>query len=227
MDRFDGTDTIGGRLRAIRDAIRSSQRGLSSRLGIPLGSLRKYESGEQIPGGEAIRAFARVGVNLHWVLTGEGSMMLKDQAMPLPERGREELNITFIPFYDANVSSDAEITAIERWPFETQWLDKELNGDTRNLFLMHIRGKDMEPTLCDRDVVMVERMQQPRISRAGIHVLRLDGNLQARRLQQIPGHIIRVHSDNKVYTPFEFSLLDIPEDLEIIGKVIWFARKGY
>ena len=39
-----------------------------------IGVLKKYEQGVNVPGGEALAALARTGVNVNWLLTGEGAM---------------------------------------------------------------------------------------------------------------------------------------------------------
>jgi len=40
--------------------------------GIHLSAIRKYESRSSLPSGESLLAIAGTGVNLHWLLTGEG-----------------------------------------------------------------------------------------------------------------------------------------------------------
>lgn len=43
-------------------------------LGLHKSVLKKYESGYNIPGGKILTAFASTGVNINWLLTGEGPM---------------------------------------------------------------------------------------------------------------------------------------------------------
>lgn len=50
----------------------------------PLPSLRDYELGKSIPGGEAIGGLVRAGINANWLLTGEGPMLLADWVAPAP-----------------------------------------------------------------------------------------------------------------------------------------------
>lgn len=51
----------------------------SSKFGIPLGTWRQYERGPSEPGSGALRGLADGGVNVHWLLTGEGEMLLINQ----------------------------------------------------------------------------------------------------------------------------------------------------
>jgi hypothetical protein len=46
--------------------------------GMKLPSLRDYELGKTIPGGEALSLYAIAGINLNWLLTGDGPMRLRD-----------------------------------------------------------------------------------------------------------------------------------------------------
>ena len=67
--------TIGARIRQWRFALGLTQAELSSRLGVHIGVLKKYEQGINIPGGEVLAAIAKTGVNMTWLLTGEGEML--------------------------------------------------------------------------------------------------------------------------------------------------------
>lgn len=62
---------IGERLKQARKIRRRSQRGFADDVGMPLPSYRDYEGGKRVPGGEALRRFARSGIDMHWLLTGE------------------------------------------------------------------------------------------------------------------------------------------------------------
>ncbi|WP_333709417.1 helix-turn-helix transcriptional regulator [Tepidimonas ignava] len=68
-------DTIGSRLRQWRITLGLTQAQLAERLGVHIGVLKKYEQGLNVPGGEALAAIARTGVNMTWLLTGEGEML--------------------------------------------------------------------------------------------------------------------------------------------------------
>jgi transcriptional regulator with XRE-family HTH domain len=67
-------DSIGHRIRAWRHALGLTQAAFSERIGVHIGVLKKYEQGLNIPGGEALAAIAKTGVNMTWLLTGEGEM---------------------------------------------------------------------------------------------------------------------------------------------------------
>lgn len=51
-----------------------TQKAFASLIGKHVGMLQKWELGTAVPGGDALAGFASTGVNLHWLLTGEGEM---------------------------------------------------------------------------------------------------------------------------------------------------------
>lgn len=74
---------VGGRLKEARAALGLTQKELCALIEKPLPSLRDYELGKSIPGGEAVASLVRAGINANWLLTGEGPMLLAD-AFPQP-----------------------------------------------------------------------------------------------------------------------------------------------
>lgn len=69
---------VGERLKEARAALRLTQKELCAKVEMPLPSLRDYELGKRIPGGDAIAALIRAGINANWLLTGEGPMLLAE-----------------------------------------------------------------------------------------------------------------------------------------------------
>ncbi|ATG89100.1 helix-turn-helix domain-containing protein [Methylomonas koyamae] len=70
--------TIGGRIKQWRAEKGLKQDEASSLLGIPYSTYQKYEINDKKPGAYALEAFANVGININWLLTGIGSMLLKE-----------------------------------------------------------------------------------------------------------------------------------------------------
>lgn len=78
QNRPISTATIGGRLKAWRKRLGITQEGFSQSTGLHIGVIRKYENDVNIPGGEALVAIGATGVNLHWLLMGEGELQAGD-----------------------------------------------------------------------------------------------------------------------------------------------------
>ncbi len=74
MSRCNLRDSIGERLKAARSSLGMTQKAWCEASGMKLPSLRDYELGNRVPGGEALSLYARAGIRVDWLLTGEGSM---------------------------------------------------------------------------------------------------------------------------------------------------------
>ncbi|WP_126448317.1 helix-turn-helix domain-containing protein [Sulfuricystis multivorans] len=71
---------IGERLRKWRKHLGLTQEEFSSLTGLHIGVIRKYELGINVPGGEALVAIGQTGVNLNWLLLGQGDMCAEAEA---------------------------------------------------------------------------------------------------------------------------------------------------
>jgi transcriptional regulator with XRE-family HTH domain len=66
---------IAYRLRLWRkDVLEMTQVKFAQATGVHLSAIRKYEGRHSVPSGESLLAIAGTGVDLHWLLTGEGDM---------------------------------------------------------------------------------------------------------------------------------------------------------
>jgi len=75
------------RLKSFRAHLNLSQKGLSAKLGISQVSYAKYELGKTEPSCNSFRLLAGMGLNIHWLITGAGDMLLQTQG---GERGCAE-----------------------------------------------------------------------------------------------------------------------------------------
>ena len=64
---------VGKRLKLIREQWGKSARALSIELGLNPGAWGIYETGRSLPGAAVMASLAKRGVDLHWLLLGEGS----------------------------------------------------------------------------------------------------------------------------------------------------------
>jgi len=77
----------GTRLRQIADRLYDGNKSeLARSLDMKPPSFSKYVQGHRRPGTTVLKRLSRLGVNLHWFLTGEGSMMrtVPDRSQPVP-----------------------------------------------------------------------------------------------------------------------------------------------
>lgn len=85
-------DTIGNRIKAWRTHLGKTQVAFSELTGISLGVLKKYEANYNIPGGEALTVLSNTGVNVNWLLTGEGEMVATNNQQTSEKELPEDLH---------------------------------------------------------------------------------------------------------------------------------------
>jgi len=67
--------SVADRIRIWRQALGLTQGQFADRTEIPRRTLIGYENEERFPGGGSLTAIAHTGVNMNWLLTGEGEMV--------------------------------------------------------------------------------------------------------------------------------------------------------
>ena len=98
--------------------------------------------------------------------------------------------------------------------FGARWL-REQGLDPAHLSAIRVEGDSMEATLRDGDEILVDRT--PRPWRDGIHVVRAGDALLVKRLDTGRPGVIALLSDNPAYRTLELA----PDDVEVIGRVVW------
>jgi len=85
---------LPGRLKAIRQYLGLSQRAISEQVGCSKRAWEGYEKDESVPGGKILQSIAKLGIDVHWLLTGEGTMVRGDE--PALGEFDEDLMISII-----------------------------------------------------------------------------------------------------------------------------------
>ena len=162
-------------------------------------------------------------VNLEWLATGEGPMLLLAEAsapgyVTVPLYNGVHAAAGTGHFIEREVADDALI-------FKEDWIRFELGVRPQDLCLIRVAGDSMEPTLRSGDVILVDRLAtQP--DREGIYIMRMNEMLLVKRVQALPGGVVRVASDNAAFAAFEVKLTEIEGgELTIVGRVVWAGRR--
>lgn len=134
--------------------------------------------------------------------------------------------LRLIPYLAAEASAgqgalDAEDYLTGKIAFAPEWL-KKLVGNPDALSLISVRGDSMSPTLNDGDDIMVEVREANDPLREGIYVLRMEDSLMVKRLAVGPAGELSILSDNPTWPDWENVK---PEELHIIGRVVWVGHK--
>ena len=138
-----------------------------------------------------------------------------ETARARPPRG-EWVDVPRLPL---GASAGAGALAFDEAPigafrFSGHWL-RQQGLDPAQLSAIRVEGDSMEGTLRDGDEILVDR--SPRPLRDGIHVVRAGDALLVKRLDLSRPGTITLVSDNPAYRPLELP----PEDVQVIGRVVW------
>jgi len=99
------TPEVGRRLKTLRELLGLSQSQLAKKLGVAQNTLSQWERGERdIPTSVLLKLHSIAGVNLHWLLTGEGEPFVKpsdedrelmEMVNSIPEEYKEQFKEIF------------------------------------------------------------------------------------------------------------------------------------
>jgi phage repressor protein C with HTH and peptisase S24 domain len=133
-----------------------------------------------------------------------------------------------VPVYNVAASAgpgaliDWHEEVVERLAFPPGYLRHITSANPKYLAIISVKGRSMEPTLREDDVVMIDTAKRD-LSFEGIFVIRDGGqSMLVKRISRASrrGFVMLV-SDNRDHPPVERAL----DDIEVIGKVIWAGVK--
>ena len=156
----------------------------------------------------------------------------KEKPVPASHRVEQPLaGYVAIPLYNGVRAAAGDGALVEHETpddalvFKEQWVRMELGARPQDLYLIRVAGDSMEPTLRSGDVILVDR-RATRPDREGVYILRMNDMLLVKRLQALPGGVVRVISDNAAFAPFDIKAAEFGgAELAIIGRVVWTGRR--
>lgn len=131
-----------------------------------------------------------------------------------------------IPLYDIRASAGRGSLAADGEPigwrlFEMDWIRSIAGTKLDQLAVVKVSGDSMWDTLHDGDHVLVDRGRRA-LAQPGIFVLALDAELIVKRVSMdFQSRAVTIISDNAKYPP---QMVDDPELLRVVGRVIWLGR---
>ena len=221
---------MNNRLKEIRQQEGVSQSAFATLFGLKQQTYQKYESGiASIPDDLKAQLAERYGINLHWLITGEGPMHVGETE---GDSGHARARMDDI---ERDALKDSVVVAMTGLRLSAgpgqEWLETNVTGEklcipkrvarryphNSQFSGAQVVGDSMEPTLHDGEPVVFVR---DFIQGDGIYVLAVNGELLVKRLQfdRILGklHII---SDNTRYRAIEIPLEGL-DNVRILGKVV-------
>ncbi len=114
-----------------------------------------------------------------------------------------------------------ETFACERYAFSADWI-RSIGAIPDRVVLLDVEGDSMTPVLRKGDTVLID-LNRTRFKEGGLFALEIGEALLVKQLQIITGRMgpqIRVISVNPWYQTWECG----PEDIRILGEVLWIGR---
>ncbi|MDQ7735779.1 S24 family peptidase [Halomonas sp. SpR1] len=211
--------SIGMRLREERVRLGFSQTELGDIAGITKNTQMLYESEKRSPKADYLSALHAVGVNTHYVLTGNRSISSSGESLSLAanEPGPD---LSPVKMYDIEAAAGAG-RSFEGEPVKTTlyFSTVELSEqglDPAQVVGIKVRGDSMDGTLADGDWVLVDRSNRDP-KQEGVFLLLVSGERRIKRVQRLAGGALYLISDNDHYQPEMIKPQDM-HDVEILGR---------
>jgi SOS-response transcriptional repressor LexA len=107
--------------------------------------------------------------------------------------------------------------------FAPSYLKRLSPAPASELSIIRVQGDSMVPTLSDGDHILVDRSAAGARIHDGIYVLRSDDILMVKRVAVHPGGCqLTVSSDNPSYPTWGDCK---PDEITVLGRVVWAGRK--
>lgn len=209
---------FGVRIKEERQLLGLSQELLADKLGISRRTMVGWEKDDSSPTTVQLFALHELGFDVNYIITGQ--KVNRDE--PIIDEFAK------IPVYDVEASAghgsffNGE-NVLYHMAYRKEWIrNRGLN--VKDLGIIVIKGDSMEPTLSDRESILINQAEtEPKDGH--IYVVRSDDVLWVKRVQRLPNHQVLLISDNKFYPPITIDLK--ADDFQVIGKVVNSSRNFY
>lgn len=132
-----------------------------------------------------------------------------------------------VPFYDFRPGMGGGGVVITERPTSHMPLHpamvRRIRLDGADLMAVEVEGDSMNPTLASGDHIIINRMDK-NPARGGIFAIFDSDTLVVKRIEKIPATdpvMLRLISDNQHHGSYDV----IADDTNIIGRVVWYARR--
>lgn len=215
--------TLAERLATLMAEKGLSQAELARIIGVKQPSIFKILSGQTLNPKNILEIATALGVNPHWLKTGEGS---SDADVFAFTSEKDDAHALRVDLLDAELAAHSSGIINLEYPdvissiFFTHEGVKQILGRTTTdgVYMFKVPTDSMAPTITQNDIVFIDTNVKEYIGE-GVYSFNLNGETYIKRLQRLPTGVIMALSDNPLYLPFEIteSLFDTAK---IIGKFI-------
>lgn len=202
---------------------RISVNAFSKKVGVSQQAISKIIRGETLNPKNILEIATALGVNPHWLKTGEGSPDADVFAFTSEKYDAHTLRVDLL---DAELAAHSSGIINLEYPdvissiFFTHEGVKRILGRTTTdgVYMFKVPTDSMVPTITQNDIVFIDTNVKEYIGE-GVYSFNLNGETYIKRLQRLPTGVIMALSDNPLYHPFEITE-DLFDTAEIIGKFI-------
>lgn len=219
------------RLKNIRLALGGSQRAFGERFGLAQQTYANYESGKTAIPDSFKQQLADAGINMNWLITGQGSMYLnQEEGSVIPVMPREIMtpkgpvpmdgDVIMVPIVDQKLSAGPgqEFVSLDDKRFALPVLARLVKKYPNDkLVAAEVRGDSMQnASLFDGDwAIFVKEL----VDIDGIYVISVDGECFIKMLIfDRFDRTVTIRSENEKYPSKTVSVND--DRLAIMGKVV-------
>lgn len=236
---------IGKALKNYRESSKITLAEMAAMLGVSTTTVVNYETGKRTPDIDFLIDFSEATGEdfIYWLglrvagseSSGAAAAKARLDALSATYNSfvvQPDKSFVSLPLYDIKDAANASSASIqglvtdEMLQFSTAWIKRELNASPSDLFLILVDDESMEPTLRPGDTILLDR-RATKPDREGVYILQMNGVPLVKRLQILPGGIVKVVSDNPTYETFTIRMADInKQDFGILGRVVWVVWAG-
>ena len=215
-------ETLGHRLKNLRIEHGDTQSFVGKLAGVTKQAISKIERlGIVEPAGSTLEPVARhYGINLRWLISGEGPKMRTDEVRAEPDGWADILGVRQAAALGDGAVPD-EYAETHKLKFRTDSLHrKRLRLD--RLVVVYGKGDSMYPTIKDGDAILIDTGDKdPKDEK--LFVVTYGDDLLAKRLINLGGRWF-IDSDNKADPKWKRPVpVDETKGFEIHGRVRWIG----
>ncbi len=217
---------IHQRFRELRKVLNLTQKEMAQAIGKKdYSSIQKFENGNRtITDGILLNLQEKFNVNIDWLRTGKGSIFLENkqdkiinkvQIKNVTNNNIDNNNIN-IPFY-TDISASAGYGAfVGMEEYENVSISKSVMKVNNNSVIITVTGDSMEPTLYNKDKVVIDTNDRYELKKNKVYVIRKDNELYIKRFSTCINGICIFTSDN---TKYESVVINEYDSSSIIGRL--------
>lgn len=191
-----------------------TQAALAERTGLAQNYISQIKTG--VRGAPSIKALQQIAEGLGLSLLE--FLSCKDSSAPdivFVER------VKAVPRAGGGLEVDGEHSGL--YSFHSSFIARK-RGTRESMKIFQIAGDSMEPTLSDSDLIMVNLVETA-VRSGYIYLVRMEEELMVKRLENRPGGILLLRSDNRNYADIAVPKGDESIDFRIFGRMVWSCRE--